>query len=286
MGTEKTRDAAGQQRIDFNLGAAFRAVEALQLSGTATAVFKAILACGANSFPSVPELARRTGFSDRTIQRAVHRLRERGLIRVHQRLRPNGSHSSNRFEATASIFDPLPGPDIGNGAAGGGDRVGGGGDRVSPGGVRLSPGVVSGCHPPINPFSKPKYKSHGHGDDGILKKDHDGNRPAAAASPAIDWRRVITAADLRSLDTVEELFGIAVGELPAIWRNLELDRIAFFGLAIVAREKNNPGGWFNRAVAGKWTSFVRGPVEDRARQAVKIVLYGPESARPVSAKEE
>src|SRR5579864_2600523 len=96
------REAAdGQQSFDFNLGAVFRAVEALQLNGTATAIFKAILSYGANSFPSVPELANRTGFSERTIQRTAHTLERRGLLKIHQRTRSNTkSHTSNRYEAT------------------------------------------------------------------------------------------------------------------------------------------------------------------------------------------
>ena len=108
---------------------------------------------------------------------------------------------------------------------------------------------------------------HDHGADGIQEKE--GSQSKADQPPSINFGRRITREELNDLDAVEELFGVTVAKLPQLWQNIELDRILFFGLAIVAREKENPGGWFNRAVAGKWRSFVTQEAEDRARRAVK-----------------
>src|SRR5215471_14149721 len=97
-----------QRTIDFNMAVAFRAVESLKLNGTATAVFKAILSCGPQAWPSVAELARRTGYSARTVRRATRRLELAGLLVVERRQRPDGSYTTNVYRPTGAILGAGP----------------------------------------------------------------------------------------------------------------------------------------------------------------------------------
>ena len=218
--------AGEQKRIDFNLGTAFRAVEALQLSGTVTAVFKAILACGPSSFPSVPELGRRTGFSDRSIQRAVHYLASLKLLRIHSRQRPDGSTTSNRYEATATIFDAGP--------------------------VTACHPPVTDCHPPGDSLSPPSInpietltKPPSHETHGVQEKKE--NRKTRR----IDFGRPISREDLANDFALQIFFRKTVAWLPDKWQDTPTDRRWFRLLAAQAREKDNPGGWFNAALANK-----------------------------------
>ncbi len=50
-----------------------------------------------NCFPSVPRIARDTGLSERTVQRAVLDLKKAGFVHVDGRLRKNGADSSNLY---------------------------------------------------------------------------------------------------------------------------------------------------------------------------------------------
>ena len=51
-------------------------------------------------FPSVPRIARDTGLSGRTVQRAILDLERAGFVRVDGRLRKNGADSSNLYTLT------------------------------------------------------------------------------------------------------------------------------------------------------------------------------------------
>lgn len=50
-----------------------------------------------NCFPGVPRIARDTGLSERTVQRAVQDLKKAGFIQVKERQRWNGADSSNLY---------------------------------------------------------------------------------------------------------------------------------------------------------------------------------------------
>jgi len=238
-----------QRTIDFNLAVVFRAVESLKLDGTTTAVFKAILSCGRSAWPSVAELARRTGYSGRTVRRATRRLERRGLLGVQRRRRPDGSYTSNVYQPTGALFGAV------NGSAHAASPSGGGTDKPAGGYCQAD----RSHHKPM----QPKNKTHEHGP-----------APAAVVSRRrINWRRTITAADLSDPATVEELFGIACASRPTLWRNVPPDRDTFHGLAAIATLKENPGGWFSAAVAGKWTRFVTQAIEDRAHASAKLAAY-------------
>ena len=60
--------------------------------------------CGSKDYcwPSVKTLAASCGASPRTVQRAIKRLVECGLVYVEPRTRPNGSHTSNVYRFTLS----------------------------------------------------------------------------------------------------------------------------------------------------------------------------------------
>ena len=108
---------------------------------------------------------------------------------------------------------------------------------------------------------------HGHGADGAQRrKENEKLR-------RLNFHRAITAADLQEDWTVEELFGVTVGQLPETWKNTEHDRIDFFALAFIALAKDNPGGWFHDAILGNWRSFITIIATDNARAAVKRVLH-------------
>ena len=51
-------------------------------------------------FPSVPTIARHTGLSERTVQRAILDLKKGGFLRVRGRQRRNGADSSNLYTLT------------------------------------------------------------------------------------------------------------------------------------------------------------------------------------------
>ena len=48
-------------------------------------------------FPGVPRIARDTGLSERTVQRAISDLKKAGFIQVKERYRWNGADSSNLY---------------------------------------------------------------------------------------------------------------------------------------------------------------------------------------------
>ncbi len=48
-------------------------------------------------FPGVPRIARDTGLSERTVQRAMCDLKKEGFVRVEERHRTNGAASSNLY---------------------------------------------------------------------------------------------------------------------------------------------------------------------------------------------
>ena len=129
--------------------------------------------------------------------------------------------------------------------------------------------TMVGCFSSLRDLLEP-HLHHGHSNsaDGIQKKGENEDEPC------INFSRKITLADLNELWTVEEFFGIAVGQKPNKWQDTELDRITFFGLAIAARTRPNPGAWFNRAVSNKWWSFAEKiDIQNQARAAVKKVLH-------------
>lgn len=139
-----------------------------------------------------------------------------------------------------------------------------GGSKVDRGGVKSWLGGDQKLTPQNYPsLNLLKSKTHGHGDDGISRNE----RTTTQAVRKVNWRRPVTLDDLRDLPTVQELFGIAVAQ--GFRRDTFPDLLAFAGLAIVAREKRNPGGFFTDAVSFGWYSFVKQADEDRANAALK-----------------
>jgi DNA-binding transcriptional MocR family regulator len=58
-------------------------------------------------FPAIPTMARETGLSERTVQRALKELCEEGYISRRQRFRKNGGQSSNLY---VLLFPPQVSP--------------------------------------------------------------------------------------------------------------------------------------------------------------------------------
>lgn len=60
-------------------------------------------------YPSVSRIAARTGLGPSTVRRALHYLQEAGLLRIEERVRPNGSQTSSRYYLAAPEpeYDPL-----------------------------------------------------------------------------------------------------------------------------------------------------------------------------------
>lgn len=88
-------------------------IRALRANATVKAVAMALHGyCGSKCYcwPSVKTLALASGASARTVQRAVKKLVEAGVITVEVRMRPNGSHTSNiyRFELSLPPSDVTP----------------------------------------------------------------------------------------------------------------------------------------------------------------------------------
>ncbi|MGJ3501782.1 hypothetical protein PsalN5692_03765 (plasmid) [Piscirickettsia salmonis] len=50
------------------------------------------------SFPSIPSIAKQCKISERTVQRTLEKLKEKGLISLIPRYRDNGSRSSNIYQ--------------------------------------------------------------------------------------------------------------------------------------------------------------------------------------------
>ena len=106
---------------------------ALKLQGV-TASEKLVLFVLANyadeamrSFASMRKLSLDTSMSERTVQRTIKVLEDRGLLSRVARVRPDGSRSTDIITLHLD----------------GGDKVTGGGDTVAPGGVNDDGGVVS-----------------------------------------------------------------------------------------------------------------------------------------------
>ena len=217
----------GQLAFDFNLGAAFRAVEALGLGRAPAAILKAILSCGPTAFPSVEEIGRRTKYSRRAIQLATRDLAGRGLLTIEERRRENGSQSSNAYRPTGAVFEGRPAAaPVGEGGEGGAIFARGGRNHCAGGGATIAP-----------PFIKPMNETH--------EKNHKRKRRR------VNFGRPISRDDLADDFALSIFFIKTIRTLPDAWADTPADRRHFRELASAARSKPNPGGWFNVAISNK-----------------------------------
>lgn len=76
-----------------------RVYESSLLSRAKTVMFYLVNRCNKEltCFPAIPTIARETGLSERTVQRAIKELVEEGFIEKSSRYRENGGQSSNLY---------------------------------------------------------------------------------------------------------------------------------------------------------------------------------------------
>ena len=271
-----------QKQFDFNRAVQLRALEQCSIPtgltktgglmrnhGTLKAVLKGIDSYQRdqpNCFPSIPTLARNTGLSERSVQRAIRRLKALGILKIDPRLHRDGSHASNLYQIDwGRVLELVPRELCPNPGGEGGDNVTGGGDNMTP---PWCQDVTTSKRPHRNDqLKRPSF----HVGDVLSSREKDVSTERRQA-PKQFWGRSgdLTRADLRDPRTLQHLFEFALARNWGGLKRSEADRLKFFALCIyVAERGEHTGKCLTDAVKNQRYGNIGLPHEDEAKEIIR-----------------